>query len=217
MIRTFILLLAGSLWLSYDVQGQDQKKPPETAKSSKVPIDYKWDASVDMYHLFRGHSNVMIRYAPRKKGAYRLGIADHLFGRGKDVFYRDSTGVIHDTVKMVHKMRYYYVVAKVGYEFRKKAGKHQLFYGTDIKFTFHRDRSEPPAFDHPKTFECGLYPFVGFNYRISDRLSVSSEMAVSLSYKRYWSYDPDNRPLTASQSLNSLFDPLSAINITYHF
>ena len=68
MIRVLILLLAGTFWLSHNVLSQDQQKPPEKVQSNKSLNDYKWDASLDMYHIFWGYGSVMLRYAPNKKG-----------------------------------------------------------------------------------------------------------------------------------------------------
>jgi len=218
MIRAFFLLLVGTFWFINTVHAQDQQKPPEKAKSMKSLNDYRWDISLDIYNLFRGYRNVMLRYAPKKNGAYRLSIDHHFTGYADEASYRDSiTGIVGNKSHVVYKVWNYYVIAQLGYEFRKNLGRHQLFYGTDIGVDFHYLKAEAPYLYTSRRLDGGLYPFAGLKYRITDRLSISAETSISLIYHGARDYGRDSHPIMTSQRFSSYFNPLSAINVSYHF
>ncbi|MCF0050118.1 hypothetical protein LXM25_08630 [Dyadobacter sp. LJ53] len=216
MTRTFILLLAGMLWLNYQVLGQE--KPPEKAKqTSKEFKDYKWDASLDMYYIFYGYSTVMIRYAPKLKGAYRLSIGHHTAGFDNDLKYVDSLDDPLNDPALRVSSRNYKVVAKVGYEFRKNAGKHQLIYGLDVNIAYDDLKQQNPIYHPERRFAGGLYPFVGLKYRILNRLSISAETTISIHYTKSQSFNEDGSLTYARRYFGSDFNPLSALNVSYHF
>ncbi|WP_439580929.1 hypothetical protein [Dyadobacter bucti] len=218
MIRAFHLMLIGIFWLMNTVCAQDQQKPPEKVKLIKSINDYKWDVSLDIYSLFRGYRNVLLRYAPEEKGAYRLSIDHHFMGYADEASYRDSTtGVISNKSQVVYKVWNYYVIAQLGYEFRKNLGRHQLFYGADIGADFHYLKAEAPYSYTSRRLDCGISPFAGLKYRITDRLSISAETGISVNYHRARDDERHPHPIITSRRFSSYFDPLSAINISYHF
>lgn len=217
MIRTFILLLAGSLWLSYGVQGQDQKKPPETAKSSKVPIDYKWDASVDMYHIFWGYGIIMLRYAPNKNGAYRFVINNINIGKRKDQQYSDSLGNLNNEPLTIYKRKSYDLSVQAGYEFHRTSVRHQIFYGLDMDFYGNFFDEDPASIVQSRIYNFGIIPFAGLKYRIIDRLSVSAELSCSLRYNLVTGFNEHKIKVHKGQSWDFSFNSLRVINLSYHF
>ncbi|MCF2486895.1 hypothetical protein [Dyadobacter sp. CY347] len=216
MIRTFILLLAGTLWLSLHVYGQE--KPPEiTKKASKEFKDFKWDASIDMYYIFYGYSTVLLRYAPKSKGAYRLSIGHHTAGVQEDYTFVDSAQKPLEDPAISASNRNYNVVAKVGYEFRKNAGQHQLFYGLDVNIAYDNLKQREPIYHPERRLSGGLYPFVGLKYRILDRLSISAETTIAFNYTNWRTYTEDGYLAHSNKHFGTHFNPLSALNVSYHF
>ncbi|MCF2500896.1 hypothetical protein [Dyadobacter chenhuakuii] len=214
MMRAFILLLAGTLWLSIHVYGQE--KPPETTKkASKEFKDYKWDVNIGLHGWVGAFSNLMIRYSPKQKGAFRFSLENHDSRKTKDWFLTDTLGNPID--RPVVKDESFNVVAIVGYEFRRNSGKQQIFYGVDLQpsinnYTDHKQTSYPL-----RIYGLGLNPFIGLKYRILNRLSVSAETSFSVKLEASRAHDlNDNFVRWKSKNIYTSFNPLKVINISYH-
>lgn len=217
MIRTFMLLLAGILWLSNTVRAQEQQKPHERAKSSKSLTDYKWDASLDMYHIFWGYGSVMLRYAPNESGAYRFVINNISVGKRKDQQYTDSLGNPDNDPLTIYKKESYNVSLQAGYEFRRTSGRHQIFYGFDMDFYGNFFDEHPASIMQSRIYNFGLIPFAGLKYRIADRLSLSAELGCSLRYNLVKGLSEHKIKVHKGQSWDFSFHSLRLINLSYHF
>jgi len=212
MKRTFILLLAGLIWLNYQAQGQE--KPPEKTKTPvKEFKDYKWDASIGVNNWGLGYSNLMLRYAPKLKGAYRFSIENHNSSVGKDHYYADSSGNA-----VAHRiMKNFQAVTSLGYEFRRNKGRHQIFYGTDLQFSFRTSDDRMRDFYPNRAFAFGIHPFVGIKYRILNRLSVSGETTLLFDYNIEQAFGSSKHVKTSNRSyFSTYYNAIQIINVTYH-
>ncbi|MCF2493596.1 hypothetical protein [Dyadobacter chenhuakuii] len=212
MMRTFILLLAGTLWLSIHVYGQE--KPPETTKkASKEFKDYKWDASIGLIGWVGSFGNLMIRYAPKSKGAYRFSLENYDSSSGKDYYYADSAG----NAVPYRLMDNFNAAATLGYEFRRNSGKHQLFYGADFQFSYHKSHDQRYDPFPNQTYGFGLNPFAGIKYRIINRLSISAETALIFKYNIEQTLHADKETTRSrTRYFNTYFNAVRIINVTYH-
>jgi hypothetical protein len=214
MCRTFILLLAGMLWLSLHVHGQE--KPPEKVKQTNKDFkDYKWDVSIGLHGWVGAYSNLMIRYSPKSKGAFRFSLENHDSRITKDWFLTDTLG--NSINRPVVKDKSFNVVAIVGYEFRRNSGKQQIFYGVDLQpsinnYTDHKQTSYPL-----RIYGLGLNPFIGIKYRILNRLSISAETSFSVKFEASRAHDLNDKFIRwKSKNIYTSFNPLRVINISYH-
>jgi hypothetical protein len=186
-------------------------------KIDSVPKPCKWDVSLDLYQLFySGSGNVMIRYSPTPKGAFRLSIGNSSIGNRKNLQYLDSTGARLNDPYVLLKTKGSNLSLRSGYEFHKNSGRHQLYYGLDAVFIYtYFGNFDPvlPASIH----NFGLTPFIGVKYQILNRLSLSAELSCSLSYRVLKGFNDEHRVVSKDKSYYANFEPLRFINISYHF
>lgn len=177
---------------------------------------YRWNTSLDVYNLFKsGTPSVLIRYNHKDKGAYRLKLEGSI-SRSK-VKGLDTTGVITLNSNQDE------FGASIGYQWHRASAKHSLIYGADFKY-FYRFHRTFYSDNHPSSFVPSRYqalsvsPFIGFNYFITRRLSISAETSLSFSRTKLENLEPDLKSVANETTIFGIsYNPLSVINISYHF
>ncbi|TLU99084.1 hypothetical protein [Dyadobacter luticola] len=197
---------------------QPIEKPPEKTKfNNKDLTAFKWDASLNVYQLFRsGSGTLMLRYAPHKNGAYRLSLGLLNSGTNKYQVYQDSLGSPSTDPYVFRKIGRALEI-QLGYERQKNVGRHQLFFGMDAQAYYSYDHSQPSMILPIRMYVLSAIPFVGIKYRILNRLSVSAETGASFSVRLYRNLDFDKNIIAKQTGYFLSFESLRVINLSYHF
>lgn len=170
--------------------------------SSKYSIGYK-------YHL--------------KSGAIRLNLA-FSYSAYKDSSTYNNSGAL---TKMEYKT--ISVPTSIGYEWRKNFGKSFLFFGADLSYIFNNENriTSYQTWDTTiyistgKTHTIGLSPFIGVEYSMNKRFSISTQLKLDAYYYKGRSKDfnPDNLSATTYHNIEGFnfdFGPISVIIINIY-
>ncbi|MGV3604696.1 MAG: hypothetical protein ACO1N1_25955 [Dyadobacter fermentans] len=201
------------LSLTLQVFGQESKQETD------VNVKYRWDVSLDLYQLFyNGGGNVMLRYMPNNKyGAYRFQIGSSHFSNRNSRTPSIDTTTNQPTIGAKYQLKGANVDIKIGYEFHKGKGRHQVFFGGDLGYSYDYGNNNYNGIGTYRNNTVALYPFIGVKYRILNRLSLSTEMTVRTLYYVQKQYDSRDNLIADDKMFAVNFVPLRLINVSYHF
>jgi hypothetical protein len=210
-ILVFLVFCFGSVFGQATSHSTESKKEPNRS-------EYKNELNLDLYSLLRsGTTTVMFRYAPHSHGAYRFALGNSSASHRNAYVYSDSSGKLNSIPMKTLDSKAVAANARVGYELRKNSGKHQLYYGLDFEFNYYSFYVKPHDILPYRNYGYSLVPFVGVKYRLLGRLSLSVEMNGSVSYRILKIRTLTGDPAAKDTYFDFAFDPLRAINVSYHF
>lgn len=159
----------------------------------------------------------MLRYSPNQKGSIRILVGNSSVSVRNAYQYNDSTGKPLASLVKVLKSKNGTISTRLGYEFHLNSGRHQIYYGADLSYTYYSYNTKPITVVPYNVTDIALNPFVGVKYRILERLSASVEITGSI-YRNV----VKTKSLVASteakdKSHGFSFNPLRVINVSYHF
>jgi hypothetical protein len=186
-MKTGILTIAFIFIVSIN-QAQDSLKKPNV---------YHNEFGVDVTSFFRQFINqgqTPTYYTPNYYLTYRryLKTGNIRFAIGGDfdshnLYNPYSSG---DSIKLSYNASSFDI--RLGWEFCSELSKHwQVFYGADLRSSFQHVKNDAPYFNNgyangieTKDQIYGLAPLLGFRFRITNRLSISTETSFSINWQR---------------------------------
>jgi hypothetical protein len=126
----------------------------------------------------------------------------------------------------------------LGYEYQQQMGKWQLFYGSDVSFSYFYENYESPRYYYSNvgnvdligveyrkitSYNLGISPFIGMKYFVHPRFAISLEGSFLISYSSYYKFV---RVVTSKvildntsngNSIGTEVNPISVFNLSYLF
>ncbi|TAH29525.1 MAG: hypothetical protein EAZ06_06255 [Cytophagales bacterium] len=227
-VKSLLLLMILYFSASLISKAQDTTK---VSKETQKPL--KWEIATDLLWLIDKNTlpkyTLFGRYHYKTKSgkdrAIRVRVGGEFSSNTIYIPNSPSPSLLQEKIKLV---------ARVGYEWRKKYQKTTLIYGLDASLDLNRDYqtangSNPigGAFtgsDGDRVLTSQIVAFIGFQYHLSSKISLSMESAFNFGYADSKSLYTRNFVNSGSGSKSSNFalfisnfNLLQVLNLSYHF
>ncbi len=211
----YITLLIILIWTGFRISAQDSLPPK------------KHELAFDIVPLL---NNTIFRSPGYHYNPYQLLYRYHFDKwslRARVGAYIDHGETIKDSIKDYSEVTQ--LEGSLGIERKVNLYKQfQIFYGLDFftRYAEYKTRTEQTrvAWDSrfTKSNDYGVAPFLGFRYKLNNRLSITTETNWRLFYTHYLGerrYFPDNQYGTkvTSKEWNTEYTPPTSIYITFNF
>lgn len=242
-MKKYLLIIFCSLFTLY-AQAQDSTKTVQkiTKQFTKEaePERMTWEVGTDVYPwLFNGGGGRRTSIFVRKNVTKVKGLNEVYRAYRFRVGLNSANNSI-DTLNSVSNSRIqsFNPFLMLGYEYQQQMGKWQLFYGSDISFSYNHGNYESPRYYYSNSsntdligveyrkstsYNLGLSPFIGMKYFVHPRFVISLESNFLLYYS---SYSQSVKVVTSKvildnasngNSISTEVNSISVFNLSYLF
>ncbi len=220
------IILALAILSTFTTYGQTKKKQNErdTTKQWEIGLDLLW--LIDKNHV--PPTTLFVRYNfvndKNEKRAWR-------FRLGVDYSTYDSAQLPNPRDNEIDIVAPY---MRLGYEWQKEINqKSSYFFGVDFSAFYSQYKAKIVIYPGPnllqatdKTWEFGAIPFIGFKYRPTKWLAISTEISLNFIYRIRreedkvtdinFPNDPGGQSKIDVNDFTTGFQPISVINLCFY-